>query len=566
MRPGRPGKSNASSSSHRPWSSSGSGSDAPHEEKRGAAEGKTTGPQRLRHLKQKRDTTATFASKTNGPTSLGSSSSDAMSVGSGSEIIELVKEQTAVISREKDQLKAENRDLQKQLQAARMEAQAWKNKLNNEHTSRKGKTSSTMPPPPPPLPHPGLGVRFESARVETLDALEAIEELRDAEELKSKILFSIIVLPSQFVGVLDPGNGGAAEESLAFRSVLSTQGHMRDALRRILQVPPASPPPPACTPLALVSKGTGRGTDEDPAILALDNTPDDHRKPAKKECTGGFPGYLDQNRAAATKQALVAGIQSQKNQLDSTREKTAMERAQKFLAVHLPKEATTPEGTAPSAVCPESASSSSSVIDLGRRMSRASSTSSSPGILGYLQPDPFSTPQMASYSSSNDSLFASVLDTPSPPATGAEAAAAAVTPAFPRAAAGDLRRRVSASNLLRAAAGDLRRKVSASNLLRSVSARMAIKEPESPKTDDVFATEQGVGEEGGIQLEIEAVGYPPLSPVPSEAKDLLFPVSGEMTPQKQMVSEGSCPPGTPVEAEASGTTVTPDSILRRFLE
>ncbi|CAG0891446.1 unnamed protein product [Cyprideis torosa] len=321
-----------------------------------------------------------------------------------------------------------------------------------------------------------------------------------------------------------------------------------------LKVASRFPPPPEPKPKAEAPKPTLREAIEDAKGISFFNfhAPDDHRKPAKEESTGGFPVYLDQNSAAATKEALVTAIQSQKNQLDSTREKTAMERAQKFLAVHLPK--TTPEGTAPSAVCPES-SSSSSVNDLELRMSRASSTStsSSPGIMAYLQPDPFSTPQMADhYSSSNDSLFASVLDTPSPPGTGAEAAAAAVTPAFPR-----------------AAGGDLRRKVSASNLLRSVSARMAIKEePESPETDDVFASE-GVGnllgEEGGTQLEKEAVGCPPLSPVLSEAKDLLFPVSGEMTPQKQMVSEGSCPPGTPVEAAASGTTVTPDSILRRSL-
>lgn len=67
------------------------------------------------------------------------------------------------------------------------------------------------------------GNLYAQARVDTLDALDGLPELHDAEELKSKLLFSVVVL--------------------AFRSVHSSVREMRESLRRILQIPDASNDP-----------------------------------------------------------------------------------------------------------------------------------------------------------------------------------------------------------------------------------------------------------------------------------------------------------------------------------
>ncbi|XP_018015044.1 uncharacterized protein LOC108671954 [Hyalella azteca] len=67
---------------------------------------------------------------------------------------------------------------------------------------------------------------YTQTRVETLDALDQLTEMRNAPELKSKLLFSVVVL--------------------AFRSTTATASALRQDVRKILQVPssnnPAFPP------------------------------------------------------------------------------------------------------------------------------------------------------------------------------------------------------------------------------------------------------------------------------------------------------------------------------------
>ncbi|KAK3870127.1 hypothetical protein Pcinc_024606 [Petrolisthes cinctipes] len=67
------------------------------------------------------------------------------------------------------------------------------------------------------------GNLYAQARVDTLDALDILPDLKNAEELKSKLLFSVVVL--------------------AFRSASSSAQALREEVRRVLQVPP--PPPPS---------------------------------------------------------------------------------------------------------------------------------------------------------------------------------------------------------------------------------------------------------------------------------------------------------------------------------
>uniref|UniRef100_T1JFY1 Mitochondria-eating protein n=1 Tax=Strigamia maritima TaxID=126957 RepID=T1JFY1_STRMM len=61
------------------------------------------------------------------------------------------------------------------------------------------------------------GNLYTQARVDTLDALDAIPELRHADELKAKLLFSVVVL--------------------AFRSVQSSVREIQETMRRVLQMP-----------------------------------------------------------------------------------------------------------------------------------------------------------------------------------------------------------------------------------------------------------------------------------------------------------------------------------------
>ncbi|XP_059470854.1 uncharacterized protein LOC132193916 [Neocloeon triangulifer] len=77
-----------------------------------------------------------------------------------------------------------------------------------------------LPPPTEPVV-PKLVMKYESlyaqAKVDTLDALDILEELKGAEELKSKILFSVVVL--------------------SYRAVLLVLAKKKEAIRKILQMP-----------------------------------------------------------------------------------------------------------------------------------------------------------------------------------------------------------------------------------------------------------------------------------------------------------------------------------------
>ncbi|XP_076368855.1 uncharacterized protein LOC143256066 [Tachypleus tridentatus] len=61
------------------------------------------------------------------------------------------------------------------------------------------------------------GNLYAQARVDTLDALDSLPELRDGDELKSKLLFSVVVL--------------------SFRSVQKTLLEIKASIRHILQIP-----------------------------------------------------------------------------------------------------------------------------------------------------------------------------------------------------------------------------------------------------------------------------------------------------------------------------------------
>lgn len=65
-----------------------------------------------------------------------------------------------------------------------------------------------------------FGELYSVTRLETLDALDSITELMDADELKNKLLFSVVVL--------------------SFRSAMSCLEKIREQIRRILQLRPSS--------------------------------------------------------------------------------------------------------------------------------------------------------------------------------------------------------------------------------------------------------------------------------------------------------------------------------------
>ena len=64
------------------------------------------------------------------------------------------------------------------------------------------------------------GELYAQTRLETLESLDKLKELNNHDDLKSKLLFSVIVL--------------------SFRSVSGTVETKRDQVRRILQLPPAA--------------------------------------------------------------------------------------------------------------------------------------------------------------------------------------------------------------------------------------------------------------------------------------------------------------------------------------
>ncbi|XP_071440865.1 uncharacterized protein [Hetaerina americana] len=77
---------------------------------------------------------------------------------------------------------------------------------------------------------------YAQARVDTLDALDNLPQLRDAEDLKSKILFSVVVL--------------------SFRSVQSLLASVKAQVHDILQMPTSSTPPPTAQAVSNVSTET----------------------------------------------------------------------------------------------------------------------------------------------------------------------------------------------------------------------------------------------------------------------------------------------------------------------
>lgn len=88
------------------------------------------------------------------------------------------------------------------------------------------------------------GSLYAQARVDTLDALDSIPQLRDADELKSKLLFSVVVL--------------------GFRSVQNSVSEMKAQVRRALQIP------------AQLSS--------DPRVLELDASVDDYLRANPDAC------------------------------------------------------------------------------------------------------------------------------------------------------------------------------------------------------------------------------------------------------------------------------------------
>ncbi|XP_077501898.1 uncharacterized protein LOC144112935 [Amblyomma americanum] len=88
------------------------------------------------------------------------------------------------------------------------------------------------------------GSLYAQARVDTLDALDAIPQLRDADELKSKLLFSVVVL--------------------GFRSVQNTVSDMKAQVRRALQIPAQ--------------------LNSDPRVIELDASVDDYLRANPDAC------------------------------------------------------------------------------------------------------------------------------------------------------------------------------------------------------------------------------------------------------------------------------------------
>merc|ERR1719320_1963469 len=65
-----------------------------------------------------------------------------------------------------------------------------------------------------------FGELYSQARLDTLDALDEIKELADADELKNKLLFSVVVL--------------------SFRLVIRSLSVVKQQVSTVLQIPPSS--------------------------------------------------------------------------------------------------------------------------------------------------------------------------------------------------------------------------------------------------------------------------------------------------------------------------------------
>ena len=92
------------------------------------------------------------------------------------------------------------------------------------------------------------GELYAQTRLEALDCLDRMPELVKHEDLKSKLLFSVIVVSiSILYSVL---LFTVVSSQLSFRSVAATVSTKREQVRRVLQLPTASPAPGPLEPAA----------------------------------------------------------------------------------------------------------------------------------------------------------------------------------------------------------------------------------------------------------------------------------------------------------------------------
>lgn len=142
------------------------------------------------------------------------------------------------------------------------------------------------------------GNLYSQSRVETLEYLDKLDELRGADELKSKLLFSVIVVSGKrSINSLSDRARMIADAAptaryviislyikiktlqLAFRSLHATSSQMKDHVRRILQIPPGlsahqhhansssiAPPPPPPPPPCVLSAAAARPAPSPPLV------------------------------------------------------------------------------------------------------------------------------------------------------------------------------------------------------------------------------------------------------------------------------------------------------------
>ena len=77
---------------------------------------------------------------------------------------------------------------------------------------------------------------YSQARLDTLDALDKLGELRQAEELKSKLLFSIIVVSCLSLKSQSTLTHNDILSQLSFRSVTKTLAEVKNKVYSVLQV------------------------------------------------------------------------------------------------------------------------------------------------------------------------------------------------------------------------------------------------------------------------------------------------------------------------------------------
>ncbi|CAL4085968.1 unnamed protein product [Meganyctiphanes norvegica] len=173
----------------------------------------------------KQTETSSNSSSTSGVVSAASSSSIALRCGKGHDLmVSASARESVAIRQEVETLRAEiTKARQTILHMQEREKKQKENSRMNERIVRGNPRVENM----------NLGERrpsalvrrysnlYAQARVDTLDALDSLPDLKNAEELKSKLLFSVVVL--------------------SFRSASASASVLRDEVRRVLQAPP--PPP-----------------------------------------------------------------------------------------------------------------------------------------------------------------------------------------------------------------------------------------------------------------------------------------------------------------------------------